>query len=327
LMSGKMKEGKSFVLAQLATALASGTTFLNGKEFAGFSIPEKQRVVVFAGEDDPQTIWYRIIKNIRAGHLPKVKSGDLSIVFPEKLTEVRNGTKADGCLVFEALMRGWYEMGYRVVMLDPLRAFEARLGIREYPGTEGLRNVHTRDFLTMVWYNQLANRFPGLAIVAAMHHGKNKRDHDAGDPGDMIAGTTGLGAGAMTTIALLPLGKRAEDDVGSGPKQRELYIHGRLTREKRLLLEQSEKTGLWGCLGDWRAAAMNDVREGYFEALKALGGERGVVTSEALARETGRRRDTIHKVLRRMVRDQATWNGLRVIVQPNKGYRLIAAGA
>jgi len=326
LMSGKMKEGKSFVLAQLATALASGTTFLNGKEFAGFSVPEKQKVVVFAGEDDPQTIWHRIIKNMRAGHLPKVTSGDLGIVFPERLTEVRNGTKADGCLVFESLMTGWYKMGYRVVMLDPLRAFEARLGIREYPGTEGLRNVHTRDFLTMVWYNQLANKFPGLAMVVAMHHGKNKRDHDSGDPGDMIAGTTGLGAGAMTTISLLPMGKRVEDDVGSGPKQRELYIHGRLTREKRLLLEQNERTGLWSCLGNWRETAMNEVREEYFEAIRALGGQRSVVTSEGIAKETGRRRDTIHKVLRRMVRDGATWNGLRVIVQPNKGYRLVAAG-
>jgi hypothetical protein len=158
-----------------------------------------------------------------------------------------------------------------------------------------------------------------------MHHGKNKRDHDASDPGDMIAGTTGLGAGAMTTISLLPLAVRRgeETDDVEGPKRRELYVHGRLTRKKRLLIEQDEKTGLWKCGGDIVEQALSEVREAYFEALMSLGAQEHTVSAEDVSKEMGRRRDTVHKVLRRMARGAAVWSGLRVIVQHGRGYRLV----
>ena len=186
--------------------------------------------------------------------------------------------------------------------------------------------MHTRDFLTMVWYNQLANKFPELSIIVAMHHGKNKRDHDSGDPGDMIAGTTGLGAGAMTTISLLPRQGSRDEEMDTGPKQRELYIHGRLTREKRLLVEQGEKTGLWSCLGDVHETALTYVSETYFTAIRDAGGEKGWVTGEEISKRVGRRTDTVHRVLGRIMRRRAVWMGLVVIAKRGAGYRLVGVG-
>jgi hypothetical protein len=329
LLTAKMKEGKTFISSQLAASLASGTTFLNGKDFPGFSVPEKQKVIMIVGEDDKQTIEYRMIRNLKAKNLPLFESGDVAIVFLERLAEVRKASpRIEGTVLLEKLIEGWYARGYRSIMIDPLRALEAALGIREYPGTEGLRNVHTRDFLTTMWYNMLAQKFKGLCIVMSLHHGKNKRDHDAGDPGDMIAGTTGLGAGAMTTISLLPMAKypsgREEKLFESdGPKQRELYIHGRLTRQKRLLVEQHDKTGLWSCLGDVIGKELNEARTEYFEAMRSAGAEKRMVTADEIAGSTGRRKDTVHKVLRRMARSGCVWNGFKVIIQHGKGYRLV----
>lgn len=329
LITAKMKEGKTFLVSQMAVALASGTTFLNGSEFPGFSIPEARRVILVAGEDNRQTLERRIVRNMKAGHLPDFPPGMLEVAFPDQIAKVRleAGDRVDGARLAEQVLTGWYEEGFRVVFLDPLRAWEAGLGINEYPGTEGNRNVHTRDFLTTMWYNQLADRLPGLCIVVSLHHGKNKRDHDASDPGDMIAGTTGLGAGAMTTISLLPRkssGDPADGFDSDGPKQRELYIHGRLTREKRLLVEQGERTGLWACLGDVMERGLTEVSETYFGALRELGGEGGWVRAEDISKLVGRRTDTIHRVLGRMIKRRAALWGRVVAARRGVGYRLVA---
>jgi hypothetical protein len=164
-----------------------------------------------------------------------------------------------------------------------------------------------------------------------MHHGKNKRDHDATDPGDMIAGTTGFGAGAITTISLLPIPEQlnAEEDQASGfiAKRRELYLHGRYTREQRLLIEQDANTGVWRALGSIADELMGHDRQKYFEALMAAGGTSKWVSAEEIARMAGGRTKpgTIHKVLSRARRSGNTYLGWKLAIKRGVagGYRLM----
>lgn len=320
LLTAKLKEGKSFLAAQLAFAMASGDTFLNGADFPGFTVRSPGKSIIVAGEDTEGTIATRLLGNVKSGHLPDVEVG---VYFQKRLIDFRERhPRLTGCQRLETMVEAWYRSGVRMIILDPLRVVEASLGVVDYPGVVREMNAHTREFLGIVYYNKLAERYRDLSIVLSLHHGKSKRDHNASDPADMIAGTSGILAGAMTTISLLPTREVAEWD--DGPKRRELYIHGRMTREHRLLVEQDERTGLWRCLGDVKKLSMSSIRETYMEALMDLGAVERWVPGDEVARRVGRRIDTIHAVLRRMIAGRAQWNGKAIIAQRARGYRLVA---
>lgn len=329
LVTAKMKEGKSFLAAQLSVSIASGEPFLGSKHFPGYAVRERRRVVIVAGEDTPWLIAQRYGHNMAAGHLPKVEDGMISVVFPERLQELREkaGEDVSGLMLLERLIESWYKAGVRVVCLDPLRITEAMLGISDsdYPGGQYSRNIHTRDLLTTAYFQRLATRFEGLCILISLHHGKNKRGQDATDPGDMIAGTTGLGAGAGATISLLPppLALGPDDDDEDPPKRRELYIHGRVVRETRMLIEQDKHTGLWSCLGAVRDREVSEARDKYLEALKRAGGAGGWVPAAKIASEAGGKEGTVHKVLSRALKAGIVWKGYRLIRAMSKGYKLI----
>lgn len=333
MISAKMKEGKSYLAMQMAMSLATGTPFLVGPKHAGFPIRQKERCVIIAGEDTAGGIASRFLGSVASGHLPTLnKPDDVKIVFNDDLDTVRKAQpKAPGLALFGSLVDRWYQQGYRVITLDPLRVVEAALGIDEYPGTTRNMNAHARDFQTMRYYTKIAQQYEDLVILVSMHHGKNKRDHDASDPGDMIAGTTGFGAGAITTISLLPIEERlnADEDQKTGfiAKRRELYFHGRYTREQRLLVEQEVSTGVWRALGNIADELMGQDRAKYFEALLNAGGSTRYVGAEEIAKIAGGRTKagTVHKVLSRARRSGNTYLGWKLMVKRGiaGGYRLV----
>lgn len=330
MISAKMKEGKSFLAMQLALAVATGEPFLKGPKHAGFDIKQTRKAVIIAGEDTAGGIGHRFMGSIAAGYLPTLENpDDIKIVFNDDLDNLRKShARVPGLALFETLVARWYEQGYRIIAIDPLRVLEAALMIDEYPGTSRGMNAHAKDFQTMRYYTKVAQGYDDLIILVSMHHGKNKRDHDAMDPGDMIAGTTGFGAGAITTISLLPIPEQLgaeEDRNGMIAKRRELYFHGRYTREQRLLIEQSVSTGVWTALGNVADEMMGQERVKYFEALLNMNGNTRWVSAEEIAKRVGRTRpNTVHKVLNRARRDGNTYMGWKLIVKRgvNGGYRL-----
>lgn len=331
MLTAKMKEGKSFLAMQLALSVATGQKFLNGSKFPGFEVKRSASAVIIAGEDTKGDISARFLGSIAAGHLPTIEhSDDVKLIFNDDLDTVKKAAPPNmpGLALFEALVDRWYKDGYRVIAIDPLRVLEAALGIVDYPGTVAGMNTHTRDFLTTRYYTKIAQGYSDLSIIISMHHGKNKKGQDADDPGDLIAGTTGFGAGAITTIALLPVPEQLEaepDGEGQIAKRRQLYIHGRHTREARILVEQSVKTGVWQALGYVEDETTGLARKQYFEALLALGGNEGWISAEAIAKKVGRTQTgTVHKVLNRARRDNEAYLGWRLIIKRgvNGGYRL-----
>jgi len=200
MLSAKMKEGKSFLAMQLALSAATGTKFLNGNRFEGYSVKAKVPAVIIAGEDTKGDIASRFLGSMAAGHLPQIEhSNDIKLVFNDDLDKIRTSAsdRIPGLALFESLVERWYKEGYRIIAIDPLRVLEAALGIVEYPGVINGMNMHARDFLTTRYYTKLGQSYEDLSIIISMHHGKNKKGQDADDPGDMIAGTTGFGAGAV----------------------------------------------------------------------------------------------------------------------------------
>ena len=334
MISAKMKEGKSFLAMQLAMSIATGTPFLKGARHPGFVVKKREKTIIIAGEDTKGGIAARFMGSIASGHLPTLdKSTDVKLLFNDDLDTVRKAhSVAPGLVVFEALVKRWYEQGYRVIAIDPLRVLEAALGIDDYPGWTLKMNAHAKDFQTMRYYTKIAQQYNDLVILVSMHHGKNKRDHDASDPGDMIAGTTGFGAGAMTTISLLPIDDRLNADEDPKhqdmvPKRRELYLHGRYTREYRVLIEQDLATGVWHALGNVADELMGQERQRYFEALLTIGGNTRYVSAEEIAKQAGGRTKagTVHKVLSRARRKGNTYLGWRLVVKRglSGGYRLV----
>jgi hypothetical protein len=331
MITAKMKEGKSFLAMQLALSVASGVKFLNGQKFPGFEVKRSAPAVIIAGEDTKGDIASRFLGSMASGHLPSIAdSDDVRMIFNDDLDDVRrlSPPSMPGLALFEALVERWYKEGYRIIAIDPLRVLEAAFGIVEYPGTVPGMNAHTRDFLTTRYYTKIAQSYSDLSIIISMHHGKNKKGQDADDPGDLIAGTTGYGAGAITTIALLPVPDQLEaepDGEGNTAKRRQLYIHGRHTRETRVLVEQSPKTGVWEALGLVEDETTGIARKAYFEALLALGGNTAWISAEAISKKVGRTQTgTVHKVLNRARRDNETYLGWRLIIKrgANGGYRL-----
>ncbi len=333
MITAKMKEGKSFLAMQIALSAASGTKFLNGSNFPGFEVKKKVKAVLIGGEDTPGAVRDRFLGSITAGHLPSVAVRDVLMLFNDDLDKVRAAQpQVPGLVLFENLVDRWYSQGYRIIAIDPLRVLEAALAIAEYPGTVSGMNLHARDFLTTRFYTRVAQKYEDLCILISMHHGKNKKGQDASDPGDMIAGTTGFGAGAITTIALLPVAPQLEAEVnaeGEAPKRRELYIHGRHTREKRLLIEQSLTTGVWQALGRVSDEVTTQARRAYFEALIELGAKEKYVGAEVVARKVGRTTpQTVRMVMARAQRSGQTYMGWRLVIKrgPNGGYRLTGGG-
>lgn len=333
MLSAKMKEGKSYLSMQLALSAVTGAAFLKGEEHEGFPVNREIKAVLLAMEDTPAGINHRFHGNIAAGHLPRPggKDGsDLLVVHLEQLETIRaaHSKKIGGLTIFEGLVQAWYNKGYRLIFIDPLAAMEAALRIEGYPGTEGVKNAHKLDFLTMRYFTSLAQKYDDLHFVVSMHHGKSKQGHDEQDPGDMIAGTTGFGAGAVTTISLLPVPGTLQDesDDGEGAKRRTLYIHGRYTREHRLLIEQDKKLGFWRVLGKVAEQLVSDAREKYFRAMIDIGADDAPVTAEQIRKQLGGGSSvhSIHVCLKRAMRVGAIVFGRRLFSKkgPGGGYRL-----
>lgn len=332
MLTAKMKEGKSFLSMQLALALATMTPFMGGKEHPGFAVNKRSRVVILAGEDTAEGMGSRFAGSIATGHLPELaRSDDVLVVFNDQLDRVRESapSKVSGLALFESLVERWYKQGYRVILLDPLKVLEGALHIFAYPGTQQGMNAHTRDFQTLRYYTKVAQQYNDLRIVVSLHHGKTKREQNQGDPGDLIAGTSGSGAGAVATMSLLPTleSLQAEEDPKEGyaPKRREFYVHGRDTREKRVLVEQDIRTGLWRVIGVISDLVTTESRKNLFEALMHSGATDNYVSAEVIAKKAGMKSGGVHKVLNKARRESATYLGWKLLVKkgPTGGYRLV----
>ena len=324
LLTGKSKEGKSMLTMQMAVALASGTPFLESDVWAGFGVREKLRVMIFAIEDEEWSMAKRYLGNVNAGRLPDWDRESIIYCTAEDLYKARGEPAVDGMPGREwlrALIASGYRRGYRVIFIDPVRIMEALIGIEE--GANGRRNVHTADLLTTFLYNRLATEFPGLCVILSIHQGKNRRDQDANDPGDLIAGSSGLGAGANGTISImqnLPAGLANEKWDEGTAKKRQLHIQARHSLEQRLLIEQDRATGLWTCLGTVASNLVNQTAGRYFEALMELGGRENWITSGALAAHLGIGPNSARRVLKRM--ETVQWRGYYVRGKSNGGYHL-----
>src|SRR5690606_23916116 len=125
--------------------------------------------------------------------------------------------------------------------------------------------------------------------------GQNKQD-----PQDMVVGTTGLGAGMVTMISLMPLPDELKsEDEEEDIHRRQLYVHGRYTVEKHLLIQRGND-GCWSAVGTIQDEVMTKDQGKYFEALLRIGAQEKFVTAEEISKAVGTRPITVHKVLSRI---------------------------
>jgi hypothetical protein len=177
----------------------------------------------------------------------------------------------------------------------------------------------------MRYYTRLGQRYGDLAFVISMHHGKNKRDHDASDPADMISTTSGTTGGTLTTLALLraPEQMEAQEVRGVKAERREFFIGGRDTRTQRYLIEQSPATGIWSTIGNLRDEMTSEARARYFESMLELGADREWVSAKKVASACRVTDRAIRQAISRGRNE--TWKGYRLMIKrgPDGGFKLV----
>ena len=200
LLTGKPKMGKSWLVLELAVAVAKGGRFLGSLEV------ERGRVLYLALEDSFRRMQDRLRTVLEGSPPPE----NLDIVIRSKPL---NAEGLDALRVYVG-----DHLDLRVIVID---TFAAAFAARD----AGRSNFKT-EYDTLTPLQKLANVY-GIAIVLVHHN----RKMDSDDPMDLVSGTTGLTAAADTCLVLMR---------GRGKADAVLHVFSREVRERELALDFRE---------------------------------------------------------------------------------------
>ena len=270
LLAGKPKMGKSWLALGLCIAVASGGRAL------GKILVEEGETLYLALEDNKLRLQKRLRKML-AG-----RGG------PRRMHWHLNWRRLDDVGV-EDLDR-WLEArpGCRLVVIDTLKMVR--------PKTTGKRGVYDDDYEALEPLLPLAAKH-GVAILV-VHH---LRKMEAGDPLDMISGSTGLTGGVDGALVL----KRDR-----GKQDATLVVDGRDIEEpSELALRWEADIATWSFMGDADEYRMSEERREIVDLLRRIGESLG---PKDIAQMLGRNYGAVRVMLSEMVKD-----GL--IVNPSRG--------
>lgn len=174
MLAGKPKLGKSWLMLDVAVAVARGGAVLDRKCIQG-------DVLYLALEDNQRRIQDRLRRVTTGGEWPA------RLMLATSLPKLAEGG-------IEAL-RGWIEAAPdpRLIIVDVFTKVRAVRGMRD--------SLYDADYQAVVPLKELADE-TGVAIVVVHHQRKQNSDED---PLDTISGSTGL-TGAMDTVLVLDRG-------------------------------------------------------------------------------------------------------------------------
>jgi hypothetical protein len=263
LLAGRPKSGKSWLVLQLAIAIAQG-------------VPALKRLPTEGGE-----VLYVALEDGRRRLRDRLQTllGAEPSWMPRRLHFATEWPRiSEGCL--DALY-DWlgHHPGCRLVIFDTLTRIRDRR-----PGLGG-GSLYEADYDLMALLKQVGDQM-GLC-VCAVHHTRKPKEHEE-DPFDQISGTLGLGGAADAMIVL----RRAVAAADA-----KLHITGRDVEEQSLTIAWDGDHCLWSLLD--RAALTPDQAQ-VIAALRAAG---QALTPLELYPRIGKNHDATRQLLCRMVRD------------------------
>lgn len=337
---GKQKEGKSFALMQVATAVAAGATLwqqssqsmAKGKPFEGFSTRKPTNVLMLCTEDHGARLQKRFAELLRNGVLPMPRA-KLKLMLREDVVrlvqayavEDESGEltipEGQGLKIIEQLIREWATAGFTVIMLDTLDNLEAM-----FNATHKGKDVKRREYAQGTFYDTLADEL-GIAIIGTGHLRKGKGKSDAEmDAMDLVNTTGAANAGISHFWAFTKLPDHCcTIEVGDKGKERRFFATGReIESDPSLHFMQGVEGmgGLWVNMGTVSDHEIGAKAHEYLSALEALLQETGekFVTAEEIAKACDAKPNTVRMFLKRWKKRGLTWgNGKRLAADRGVG--------
>jgi AAA domain len=232
ILGGKPKMGKSWLALGLGVSIAAG-----GKAIG--KIPTEQGGALYLGLEDNKRRLQRRLKKILAGRTA-----------PQGLEVYWEWPQLDkgGVEALRAYLRR--RPNTRLVVIDTLKKIRPRTG--------GNRSVYDLDYEALEPLLPLAAEC-GVAILV-VHH---LRKLEAGDPLDMISGSTGLTGGVDGALIL----KRDR-----GKQDATLVIDGRdIEVPSELALRWDADIASWLLMGEAEEYRISEERRGVVELLRRVG--------------------------------------------------------
>jgi AAA domain-containing protein/primase/DNA polymerase family protein len=265
LLVGKPKRGKTWMMLNLALAIASGGMFLEQQCVQG-------KVLYLALEDNKRRIQDRMRKLcVLMGLNAQKMRGQIKFAAIEDDVPTADGGLYD--MIASALDR---QPDIRLVIIDTLH--KARPTPRNGEGVYAY-DRRTIDPLT----DMLASR-PGRSIMVVHHTRKTKSD----DPYEMASGSMGLTGAADGHIFLV------HDDQG----QTVMHLQGRDAEPLELAMEMVDN--VWTVKGDPEVAGMSDTRAKIIHAMSKYS---FAVAAKDIAKDIGIEANTVTQRLRGMAKD------------------------
>jgi hypothetical protein len=269
ILAGKPKMGKSWLALGLCVSVAAGGYAL-GK------IRAERGGALYLGLEDQERRLQRRLKKILAGNAAP-KGLEVTWAWP------RLDQGGDDAL------RGYLEErpDVRLVVVDTLKKIR--------PRETGSRSVYDLDYEALEPLLPIAAEH-GVAILV-VHH---LRKLEAGDPLDMISGSTGLTGGVDGALVL----KRDR-----GKQDATLAVDGRDIEEpSELALRWDTEIASWSLMGDAEEFRMSEQRRAIVDLLRSIGSPMG---PKEIAAALGRSYGAVRVMLPEMVSDGLITSPLR----------------
>lgn len=228
VLAGTPKTAKSWMMLQLAIAVASGA------KFCGRTV-DPINVLYFALEDSKRRLKQRMAKQ-QPGW-----AGSERLFIEVVLPTLQNGglQKLKNILATHPAIK--------LVIIDTLQK------VRDTPKANG--NIYGDDYAALSSLKELADSIPGLAIIVVTHTKKGKED----DAMAMVTGSTGI-TGSADSILLL---ERKRHEVTAN-----LHVMGRDVEEQKLAMRFEKSSCSWELLGEAEFCSSSKQREDILEILR-----------------------------------------------------------
>lgn len=311
LLVGRAKIGKSWLLLQMALAVAESGPFL------GFKISTPAGVLYIAAEDDNGRIKSRL-EALGVANAP----GNCYLINRESFTELAK--EYSDRVSFVDFLEMWLKAhpDVRLVIIDTETVARQ---IWSFEASDQNQRVTEADYKQVRQFDELASRRQ-VAIVLVNHAAKRKGK--LFDVHEIINRTGTALAGASGSIALAD--KPDADPLDMRNKTRVLGIRGRDLENDHLLAVRQGCNGMPYFVSDGvyieveQTDAENEVLEALEELMREI--EPGKYVSAAtLAEHLGQQRNAVKRTITRMLnKGRLTWKSWRITSKRGKegGLRL-----
>lgn len=307
LIVGRPKIGKSWLLLQLALAVAEGGTFL------GYNCLRGEAVLAIFAEDDQARVKSRLA-SLGVAQAP----GNIYLIERERIDALAKQYASE--YSFREFLSLWLTAHptVRFAIIDTEVVVRQIWDAQRGPQVEPLR-VTESDY-------QQTRSYDGLAlqrqIVIALTNHAAKRKGEWVDIHELINRSNTALAGASGSIALAD--PPDQDPLDPTQKRRILGVRGRDLKDDVLLaVRQQSDMPYFLSEGPYIEVCQSEAETEILQALEELmpgTGEGTYVTAEDLAAHLSKKRDAVKRAISRMLKkNRTTWRTFRVTAKRGQG--------